>query len=270
MICKQCGQPVEADQNFCVSCGAAVEEGAQSAETATQAVCKQCGKEIAADARFCVSCGAPINASATAASESSFKKMIREGTKRVKDLPELLGGQYTQKGAISLAWKQLALGLCFVFMIIFWYLPCCLRAETFGINIGFSFAAPFTDTAWSQIVSMSGGLKAVKILVTFFAILLDILPMMAAAVLSFLPLCNGTVMRRRTFLFQMIIAGLSFVRVFLNWVLYALVFVIVKDDLGVALGVGMDIGGWIIMILSAGAIVLSLFAAGESKKTCEK
>lgn len=51
-ICPQCGAKVDAESNFCLACGAKLEQ------TPAAKFCAACGAQLDPEARFCASCGA--------------------------------------------------------------------------------------------------------------------------------------------------------------------------------------------------------------------
>ena len=61
MFCIQCGQQLESDSQFCISCGAKTPESDnQSAESSDNSFCIQCGEQLLSDSLFCTTCGAKV------------------------------------------------------------------------------------------------------------------------------------------------------------------------------------------------------------------
>lgn len=53
MYCKNCGNPVEPNQEVCLKCGVKVGNG--------NAYCPQCGNEVLPNAEVCINCGVKLN-----------------------------------------------------------------------------------------------------------------------------------------------------------------------------------------------------------------
>ena len=65
MYCKNCGEPMNANQAICIKCGVKVGEG--------NAYCANCGKDIAPNAEVCLNCGVAVK---KAANYGGYDKIV--------------------------------------------------------------------------------------------------------------------------------------------------------------------------------------------------
>lgn len=56
-VCPSCGAKTTPDSNFCLACGAKLEQPAPEPETPAVRFCPNCGTQIGADSAFCPNCG---------------------------------------------------------------------------------------------------------------------------------------------------------------------------------------------------------------------
>ena len=56
-VCPNCGAKTTPDSNFCLACGAKLEQPAPEPETPAVRFCPNCGAQLGADSAFCPNCG---------------------------------------------------------------------------------------------------------------------------------------------------------------------------------------------------------------------
>lgn len=58
--CPKCGATINADDSFCVVCGASIKTEISSGNSDASSLCPKCGATVADDAAFCDKCGTKI------------------------------------------------------------------------------------------------------------------------------------------------------------------------------------------------------------------
>ena len=74
MYCKHCGAQNPDGVNFCTSCGASMNDEAQTVR------CPNCGAQNAAGVKFCTSCGAALDTQNTNQQQNTYQQQTYQNT----------------------------------------------------------------------------------------------------------------------------------------------------------------------------------------------
>ena len=83
MFCIQCGQQLENDSQFCVSCGA--KAPAPENQSAGDNFCIQCGEKLLDDSQFCTSCGTKVDDNPSTIDSDAVEDWLKETAAPVED-----------------------------------------------------------------------------------------------------------------------------------------------------------------------------------------